>query len=85
MVQWSELTPVSVGLHGPPPHPPSGLMTPPAGWDPPSVQEIRRIFALFTEIDQFSIVILGECAECVSEAKISKPHQRTAVCGGGCV
>lgn len=35
-------TPVWVGPRGPPHCPPSGLMTPPAGWDPPSIKTWGR-------------------------------------------
>lgn len=41
-MQSSCFTPVWAGPRGPLHCPPSGLMTPPAGWDPPSVKTLGR-------------------------------------------
>lgn len=58
-------TPVWAGPRGPPHSPPSGLMTPPAGWDPPSVTDIKTSVTWFTEGHQLSVMLLGVCCVCL--------------------
>lgn len=58
-MQSSCLTQVWVGPHDPPHCPPSGLKTPPAGWDPPSVKILVNCVCAYKAVNHLSIVLLG--------------------------
>lgn len=69
------LTQVWAGPLDPPHCPPSGRKTPPAGWDPPSIRYMKKN----------SVTHWWSVGVWTLRRRRSKPHQRTAAFGGGCV